>query len=101
MAILAAHREATDHPVAVEEKHSAHGEIHDMTERQTGWQETMEMVGKLNRTLRGWANYFSAGNVSRTYRALDGYTATRLRRWLRYKYQLRYRKGGSYPLSHL
>ena len=29
------------------------------------------MVGRLNRMLRGWANYFSLGPVSRAYRAVD------------------------------
>ena len=36
-----------------------------LTDLKTGWQETTEMVGKLNRTLRGWANYFQVGTVSR------------------------------------
>lgn len=75
--------------------------VHAMTERQTSWQETTEVVGKLNRSLRGWANYFKVGSDSDAYRALDNYTAPRLRRWLRFKYKLRHKKGGSYPLSHL
>jgi group II intron reverse transcriptase/maturase len=75
--------------------------VHAMTERRTSWQETTDVVGKLNRSLRGWANYFKVGSDSDAYRALDSYTAPRLRRWLRFKYNLRHKKGGSYPLSHL
>jgi RNA-directed DNA polymerase len=57
--------------------------VHALTELKTGWQDTEELVGKLNRSLRGWANYFSQGPVKQIYRTLDDYVARRLRIWLR------------------
>lgn len=63
------------------------------TDRKLCWLEATEVVRRLNHGLVGWANYFSLGPVSKAYKAIDAYTAARLRRWLCAKHQVR---GGGY-----
>jgi group II intron reverse transcriptase/maturase len=75
--------------------------IHALTTRTMSWQETTALVGKLNRLLRGWANYFQVGTLSRAYHAIDSYAALRLRRWLRKKHKIRRSGFRAYPPSYL
>jgi hypothetical protein len=56
--------------------------ISEQTKRTWGFLDPEEMVGRLNRMLRGWANYFSLGTVSAAYRIVDSHVCFRLRQWL-------------------
>jgi len=48
-----------------------------------------EVVARLNRVLTGWANYFTLGQVSPAYRAVDQHATRRLRQWLCRKHKVR------------
>jgi len=50
--------------------------------------DTERIVKRLNLQLRGWANYFCLGPVSKAYRIVDRYVTNRLRRWLREKHKV-------------
>jgi group II intron reverse transcriptase/maturase len=64
-------------------------ELHAQTDRRWLWLEPEELVGRLNRTLRGWANYFCLGTVTRAYRQVTAHACHRLRQWLVRKHKVR------------
>ena len=64
-------------------------EISEMTRRRWTPLDAQNRVVKLNRMLRGWANYFRLGPVSKAYRAVDAHARRRLRRWLCDKHEVR------------
>ena len=67
------------------------------TRRDSLGLEEEEMVGRLNRQLRGWANYFCLGPVSGVYDRVNRHVCYRLRRWLCRKHKVSGRGYGSYP----
>lgn len=63
-------------------------EVSRLTRHSTKNQPLEETVKTLNQALNGWANYFSVGVCSATYKALDFHSRYRLRQWLRAKHKL-------------
>ena len=67
------------------------------------------VVARLNRLLTGWANYFTLGQVSPAYVAIDQHATRRLRQWLCRKHKVRAGKvrfsdtrlRSDYGLTHL
>ena len=63
--------------------------ISEETTRHMGLKDPDEVVGRINRMMSGWANYFRLGQVSPAYAAIDRHAARRLRQWLCRKHKAR------------
>jgi hypothetical protein len=74
--------------------------ISEQTSARWGLADAEEIVGRLNRMIRGWANYFSYGSVSRAYRAVDFHARERLRQWLCRKHKVAGRGTARFPLQY-
>lgn len=77
--------------------------VHEMTSHHYCFMPLPELVQKLNRYLRGWANYFAYGYPRRAFRALNAHVQARLGQHLRRRSQRRYRVPGGmsmYAHSH-
>jgi hypothetical protein len=76
-------------------------EFRELTDRRWLWLEPEEMVGRLNRVLRGWANYFCLGAVTAAYRTVTAHACHRLRQWLVRKYPRQGSQWERYSDRHL
>ena len=63
------------------------------TYRSTRHQDLETLIRSLNRSLRGWANYFRYGVSKAVFSAVDYHAWGRLMRWIRAKYAGRHRLG--------
>jgi hypothetical protein len=73
--------------------------IGELTRHNKQWMSAEEIVGKINRKLRGWANYFKLGSVSRAYGTIEMYTSSRLRRWVCRKHKIANQGMKRYPFE--
>ena len=76
-------------------------EISETTARGTTLLDVNEQIGRINRKLRGWSNYFRIGTVSQSYRAVDRHVSLRVRQWLCAKFKVRGQGTARFPDHHL
>jgi RNA-directed DNA polymerase len=60
----------------------ARARVKALTDRSQVGQELEVVIGRLNRFLRGWGNYFRTGNAAHKFRQFDRYVSRRLHRLL-------------------
>ena len=72
-----------------------------LTTPRDGLLPSSVVVGRLNRLVAGWANYFALGQVSPAYAAIDRHVLRRLRQWLCRKHKVRSGKYVRFPDEQL
>jgi group II intron reverse transcriptase/maturase len=75
--------------------------IHAETERHTLTRSADKMVERLNLKLKGWANFFRLGPVSKAYQVVDAHANYRLRQWLCRKHRAQGKGIKRYPDRYL
>ena len=65
------------------------GAISELTEGRKAWRDVEELIGRINRKLRGWSNYFRLGTVHKAYRSINSHVRHRVRQWLCAKFKAR------------
>ena len=75
--------------------------ISEETTCRWGLLDVEDRVETLNLMMRGWANYFCLGPVSKAYRAVDAHARTRLCQWLRRKHKRPGKGIARYPDEYL
>jgi RNA-directed DNA polymerase len=63
-------------------------EIGEMTTRKSAGRAVEVQIGRINRKLRGWSNYFRIGTVSKAYRSVDSRVRHWVRQWLCVKFKV-------------
>jgi RNA-directed DNA polymerase len=72
-----------------------------MTGRDQTLLDQEMVVGKLNRTMIGWANYLCLRPVSKAYQAVEGHAFKRLRQWLCAKQREEWPATQRFPATYL
>ena len=75
--------------------------LSELTDRKSLRLDPEEMVGRFNSRLRGWANYFRLGAVSKAYRAVERHATGRLRKWLCRKHKVPGQGTARFPDAYL
>ena len=75
--------------------------VSELTTRRNGPLSPPVVVARINRLLTGWANYFTLGQVSPAYAAIDQHATRRLRQWLCRKHKVQFGKYVRFPDERL